>query len=280
MITDLEESNSIYNSLDPDLGIERFQFDGLEIPFNRTWKKIGINLSGGADSSCLLILLCKIIIQNKIDCEIHVITHHRCWNLRPWQAPIAQKVFEKFQETFPDIKFVKHKNYIPPELEWGVLGPITKDAAGRERSGDQIIVASFNEYTMYNEKLNAMYNATSRNPDVDFPHKMTNREKSPKDGSLKDLIFPKLQGHVILPFTFVRKDWIVAQYYRQGLESIYNITRSCEGNIGHETSNHIVSKLEDYRPGMLIPTCGECFWCLERSWAESKLEETLRMLND
>lgn len=275
-----QASNQLYEKLDPSSGINVYRFDGLDIPFNPNWTRIGINLSGGADSSCLLILLCKIIQKTKSNCEVHVVTHHRCWNVRPWQASIAFNVYKKFQATFPDINFVRHKNYIPPELEWGVLGPITKDPFGRDRSGDQIIVSSFNEYTIYNEKLNAMYNATSRNPDVDFPHKMMNREKPPEEGVLKDLIFPKLHGYIILPFTFVRKDWIIAQYHRQGLEEIYHITRSCEGNIGHETSKHIVEKLEDYETGMFIPTCGECFWCLERTWAESKLQKTLELLHE
>jgi hypothetical protein len=277
---DFSVSNKIYENLDSNTGIKLYRFDGLDIPLNPNWKKIGINLSGGADSSCLLGILCKIIEEHNPDCEVHVITHHRCWNVRPWQASIALAVYEKFKEKFPNITFFRHKNYIPPELEWGVLGPITKDTTGRDKSGDQIIVASFNEYTMYNENLNAIYNATSRNPDVDFPHKMMNREKPPEEGVIKDLIFPKQKGHILIPFKFVRKDWIVAEYYRLGLEDIYQITRSCEGNLGHKTSSHIAAKLEDYKPGMYIPICGECFWCLEREWAESKLTETIKKLNE
>lgn len=279
-MVDFLASNNIYRSLDPTTGIKLFRYDGLDIPFSPSWNKIGINLSGGADSSCLLMLLCDIITANDLSCEIHVVTHHRCWNVRPWQAPVALAVYDKFREKFPQIVFHRHKNYIPPELEWGVLGPITTDAKGRQRSGDQIIVASFNEYTMYNEQLDAMYNATSRNPDVDFPHKMANREKPPEQGTLRDLIFPKQFGHVILPFTFVRKDWIVAQYYRRGMEDIYHTTRSCEGNIGHETSRHLFEKLEDYKPGAYVPVCGECFWCLERQWAEDRLAITLELLDD
>jgi hypothetical protein len=274
------ESNNLYKKISPELGINLYKFDGLDIPFNPLWKKIGINLSGGADSACLMMLLGKIIVENNIDCEVHIITHHRCWNVRPWQSSIANNVFNKLEEKFPTIKFVKHKNYIPPELEWGVLGPITKDPFGRDRSGDQIIVASFNEYTMYNEQLDAMYNGTSRNPDVDFPHKMENREKPPEKGILKDLMFKKQKGHVFLPFKFVRKDWIVAQYYRHGMVDLYETTRSCEGNIGHLTSKDIIPTLADYKPGMYVPICNECFWCLERSWAESKLNETLKNLDE
>ena len=57
-----------------------------------------------------------------------------------------------------------------------MLGPITKDHKGRDRSGDQIIVDEYNEYVMYNENLDAMYNGTSSNPDVDLPYNMMNRE--------------------------------------------------------------------------------------------------------
>ena len=280
---DFTASNNLYKELDSAtngqlLGIQLYRFDGLDIPFNPEWTDIGINLSGGADSSCLLMLLSKIIVQTNSKCRVHVVQHHRCWNIRPWQGPVALAVFNKFQELFPTIEYIRYKNFIPVELEWGVLGPITKDQYGRDRSGDQIIVAAYNEYVMYNEKLNAMYNGTSRNPDVDFPHKMANREKAAEDSVLKEMLFKKAFGVVSLPFKFVRKDWIIAEFYRQGMEDLYNTTRSCEGNVGHETSKDIIPTLEDYKPGMYVPLCNECFWCLERKWADDKVEETLEEL--
>ena len=275
---DFTDSNKLYESLDPELGVQLFRFDGLDIPFNPEWKNIGINLSGGADSSCLLMLLSKIIMQTGSKCKVHVIQHHRCWNIRPWQGPVALAVFNKFKELFPSIEYIRYKNFIPVELEWGVLGPITKDAHGRDRSGDQIIVAAFNEYTMYQENIDAMYNGTSLNPDSEMQGGMGNRNKPAKDSILKEMMYPKVNGFVILPFKFVKKDWIVAEYYRQGMEELYNTTRSCEGSIGHDTTKELIPTLEDYKPGMYVPTCHECFWCLEREWADSKLEETLAEL--
>jgi hypothetical protein len=277
---DFTALNNLYASRDPALGINLYRFDGLDIPFNPNWQNIGINLSGGADSSCLLMLLSKIIMQTSSKCKVHVIQHHRCWSIRPWQSFVAQQVFDKFQSLFPGIEYIRYKNFIPVSLEWGVLGPITKDAKGRDRSGDQIIVDEFNEYVMYNENLDAMYNGTSRNPDVDLPHKMMNREKAAEDGELRDMIFKKRKGIVLLPFKFVRKDWIVAEFYRLGMKDLYNTTRSCEGNVGHPTSADIIPSLDDYKPGMYVPVCNECFWCLERNWADGKLKETLAKLND
>lgn len=277
-VIDFSDSNKLYDGLDPSLGINLYRFDGLDMPFNPDWKNIGINLSGGADSSCLLMLLSKIIVQTGSKCRVHVIQHHRCWNIRPWQGPVALAVFNKFQELFPTIEYIRYKNFIPVELEWGVLGPITKDQYGRERSGDQIIVAAFNEYTMYQENLNAMYNGTSKNPDVAFPGGMENREKEAKDSVLKEMMFSKVKGHVILPFKFVDKSWIVAQFYRQDMEELYNTTRSCEGSLGHNTTIDLIPTLDDYKPGMYVPICKECFWCLERDWADSKLKETLQQI--
>ena len=60
---DFTQSNKLYETRDPNWGINLYRYDGVDIPFNPAWTNIGINLSGGADSSCLLMLLCKIIVS-------------------------------------------------------------------------------------------------------------------------------------------------------------------------------------------------------------------------
>ena len=274
-----EVSNKIYEQLDPTLGINLYQFNGLDIPFNPEWTRIGINLSGGADSSCLLTLLCKIILDNKLKCQIHVISHVRCYNTRPWQGPIALDVYEKFvKDYYPSISFVRHTNFIPPELEWGVIGPITKDDDGRPRSGDQICVGSFNNYIIFKEKLDVVYNATSANPpDTGWVGGMKNREKPAEEGILKDLVINK-NGHIIChPFRFADKSYILSQYHTFNKLDLYNMTRSCEGDINDSKIKEVVGTLETYDPAMhtidVIPKCGHCWWCLERDWAEAKVAE-------
>lgn len=282
---DFSTSNRIYDQLQEDSGIKLYRFDGLDIPFNPSWKKIGMNLSGGADSSCLLTLLSKIITDNNFNVEVHVISHIRCWNERPWQGPIALDVFKKFVKDYPSIKFYRHTNYIPPELEWGVIGPITTDETGRPRSGDQICVGSFNKYIAYREKFDAIFNATSANPtEVSWEGGMKNREKSASEGVLSDLVLLKKNQALCHPFRFVDKSWIVAEYHRLDKLDLYNLTRSCEGDINHKTIKSVVTDLESYDPAIhtveTLPTCGDCWWCKERSWAESKLDDTLREMNN
>jgi hypothetical protein len=269
-------SNNIYNELD-NSDIVLHHVDGLAIPFSPNWKHIGINLSGGADSACLLMTLCKIITENNYSCEVHAITHIRCWNTRPWQAPISESVYNKFSHDYPLINFYRHTNFIPPELEWGVLGPITHDKDGRPRSGDQIAVGSFNQYMIATKNLDAVFNATSANPSgSDWEGGMKDREKSAEHGTLKDLIIVKDNVCICHPFRFVEKNWIVAQYHRQNKLDLYKLTRSCEGDIDHPK---IKAADVDVNDVDTIPQCGDCWWCKERQWAEEQLETTLKELD-
>jgi 7-cyano-7-deazaguanine synthase in queuosine biosynthesis len=252
-------TNNLYKQID----IPKFYFADLAIPFDPDWKNIGINLSGGADSAMLAYILCSIIEQNKFDCEVHVITYQRCWRTRPWQIYNSAEVYQKIVELFPTIKFNRHVGYIPPELEWGAIGPVFADKSGKERSGDQIIVSSYNQFLMYQKDINAIFEGTSRNPDVEFSGRMPNREKAPEDAVLSDLVLSKDNKYALFPFRFVRKDWIVTQYKSLGLLDLYSTTRSCEGEFP-ELSH------DNYTPGQYIPVCKTCFWCKERKWAEEK----------
>jgi hypothetical protein len=79
------------------------------------------------------------------------------------------------------------------------------------------------------------------------------------------------------PFKFVKKDWIVAQYHINEILDLYKLTRSCEGDINHHSNiKNTCGHFKDYHDGMKIPECGQCWWCEERAWAESRVEETIR----
>jgi 7-cyano-7-deazaguanine synthase in queuosine biosynthesis len=62
------------------------------------------------------------------------------------------------------------------------------------------------------------------------------------------------------PFAYIKKDWIIGQYYKHGIEDLLELTRSCEGEF--EGIDYTT-----YAPGQYVPICGECFWCKEREWA-------------
>ena len=269
-----ETNNNFYKDLSSDLIVERFNH--LDIVFDPKWQKIGVNLSGGADSALLTFMLCEIISKHGLQTKVNVITYQRCWETRPWQGYVSLQVFNKLKDMYPTIIQDRITTYIPPELEHGVIGPIVNG-----RSGDQIIVGSFNKFAAWHYNLDAVFNATSKNPDDSRSDRMKNRDKDANDGSLQD-VWIEQRGKVLAhPFRFVKKDWIVAQYFLYKVEDLYYTTRSCEGDIEqHNIIKQACDHYSKYEDGMQIPECGQCWWCEERNWAESRLEQMIQEINN
>ena len=57
----------------------------MELYLDPTWKKIGISLSGGADSALLAYLILK-----ETNADIYFTTQVRMWKTRPWQRYVAK----------------------------------------------------------------------------------------------------------------------------------------------------------------------------------------------
>jgi len=237
-----------------------FQQDGVKIPFNQEWKKISISLSGGADSALLTFLLCNKISKTKTGAEIHIISHTRCWKTKPWQQYDSLNVFNWLRNRFSDIQFIRHTNFIPPDLEWGDSGATIIDEYGKQVSGDIIELRSFAEYIGFYEKIDAYFNAVTRNPkNVDFKG-MHTRDIDPTDNNKHLEIMMHMGIYACHPFRFIQKDWIINQYFNLNILDLLHLTRSCEGTF--ENLNY-----RNYRVGQYVPICGECFWCKERDWA-------------
>ena len=142
--------------------------------FDPTWKNIGVNLSGGADSACGTALLCKLITELECDTKITVITHNRCWNTRPWQQPVSIDVYNTLVKMFQKIIVQRIENFIPPEIEHGVIGNIEQ----LDAPGDTICVQSFNRYAMHTYDLDITYSFTTSNPqDENFSHALALGQK-------------------------------------------------------------------------------------------------------
>ena len=228
----------------------------INLYLDKNWKKIGISISGGADSALLSYLICS-----NTNAEIHFTNQVRCWKSRPWQEYVADQVINWFQSRFKN-KFYVHRNLIPPELEWGDKGPNLVDEYGKLKSGNQIILRSHNEYIIHKYKLDAAYGAINKNPDVDFDGALEDRNK----GHIPPY-FEHNRVAICHPFVHTRKDWIIKQYYRHNIIDLLELTRSCEGD--RYVYPNIFKNLDytTYINGQFVPTCGECFWCKERAWA-------------
>lgn len=231
--------------------------DNVTIPFDPKWKNIAVSVSGGADSALLTYLLCNIA---PVETRFHIISNIRMWKTRPWQSEDSKRIFDFFVDRFPERTFYRHTNFIAPDIEYGNIGPSLTDEYGMKVSGDNIQIRAFAEYTCYYNNIEGYYNAVTCNPpDVEFGGMLERDLKNIKGKNhLEHMIH--LGIHVMHPFRFTDKSWIVKQYKRLNIMNLFNITRSCEGEF--EDLN-----FRTYVPGQYVPTCGECFWCKERDWA-------------
>lgn len=219
----------------------------MDIHLNKNWRKIGISLSGGADSALLAYL-----ILNNTDADIYFTTQIRMWKTRPWQGYVAKQVVEWFRKRFNN--HIEHiENFIPPELE-EPASTLIVDEYGKLKPGNRIILRAHNEYVCFIHKLDAWYAGVTLNPSQHF------------DGALEDrnnanlpIITEHMGVTVVHPFVNVRKNQIIKEYLNLGIKDLLDTTRSCEGEF--EGLNY-----KNYIPYQEVPVCGNCFWCKEREW--------------
>lgn len=240
--------------------MQNYNFDGVEIPFDPTWKNIAISVSGGADSALLAYTLCDLIPRNQTSPTIHIISFTRCWKTKPWQHYDSIRIYDFLVDKFPNLKFKRHTSFIAPELEYSNKGPIFEDEYGKQVSGDNIEKRAFAEFICHLENCDAFYNAVTRNPRSLELGGMKERDIERNETNLHLEKMKHMDRWALHPFRFVAKDWIVRQYKNRGLLELFHMTRSCEGEFDG-------LDYKTYVPGQEVPTCGECFWCKEREWA-------------
>lgn len=245
-------------------GLYIHNVDGQNIPLNPNWRKIAVNVSGGADSACLTSILANIIKENNLKITIDIITHTRVWEVRPWAGTVSSNVYKMLKNKWGEIIGERIENFIPSELEHGNVGNLK---ILDDRSPDQVIVAKFNDYLGVKNSYDAIYNATTKNPSVNsiIQDRMKNRDTD--NIKTESLAMATKYGYWMMhPLIFTEKDWIIKQYYNMDLLDLLEVTRSCEGNQGNSSYLDGLDVFW-YEEGKQVPECGECFWCKERTWA-------------
>lgn len=219
----------------------------MELFLNPKWKRIGISLSGGADSALLAYLILK-----ESDADIYFTTQIRMWKTRPWQRYVALDVVRWFRDHFPNR--IEHiEGFIPPEMEEPHTQYI-KDEYGKLKPGNRIILRSHNEWVVHTYNLDAWYAAVTKNP-PDVSGGLVER-----DEGVLPLHMKHMGIDICHPFVHTTKDWIVQAYRNYDILDLFEITRSCEGEFKDIT-------YKTYTPGQYVPVCNDCFWCKEREWA-------------
>lgn len=235
------------------------EYNGVYFYLNPSWKRILIGLSGGADSAIMTYILCSIITKHDFDMEIHVMSGIRNWKTKPWADYYSVEVFKYLENSFRNLKFVRHSFFVPPDFEYSNIGPVIKDINGNMKSGDQIVNRSFGEYICSKYQIGGRFNGLTKNIESTKAPGMPTRNQS-FTNSIEDLqllIFEHDNVCVANPMRFETKDWVMRAYQELDQIELLNKTRSCEG---------IFDDLDytNYIYGQEVPECGTCYWCNER----------------
>lgn len=236
----------------------KFEYDGYtaEIDIPEEYKSIGINLSGGADSSLLLYLLVKYLKDNdRTDTKIHVLT-----------GSYADKGYSTSMVSNTVLKFILD------ELEAYDVIDSNYQFFKYERTQDDFrevwsswwksgrMEVMINAITSMPKDLDAITENSSGEIINLFNCKDAPLERGDGTHPIWSYRIPETKTHAAYhPFAHVDKKFIANIYKEMGLiETLYPLTRSCECPDPH--------LCDDYKGH-----CGDCWWCLERKWAFGKL---------
>lgn len=210
--------------------------DTIVFDIPNDFKKIGLKLSGGADSAIVFYMLSKYIIETKKDCLIIPITVNYAG--KAFQTQFASKVIGYMKENF-DVKIGKH--YTGINYEFDTYSKV-QDELVHELYDRSIIDCHFSGITANPPK------AVQEQFDTRGPGDARDREQSKKE---------QRRGKVFFPLINIDKKGVKELYETFGvLDSLFPLTRSCE-SFTDDFSKH----------------CGEykewkdhCWFCKERYW--------------
>jgi 7-cyano-7-deazaguanine synthase in queuosine biosynthesis len=199
--------------------------ENVEIPL--VDGNIGVNLSGGADSSLLLYIL----LSNKQETlEVFTLASDLKGRI---SAKIAANVIDKCIELTGNNKINHHVVYV--------------DVQNNEK------LFRLPREMLENKKITKLYAGLTANPPKDIadnflkPHSNTEHdERNPA------IIKPTIYDNFCFPFLNIDKIKIANMYESLGLmNTLFPLTRSCE--------------LEN-PPINFLGHCDNCWWCKERFW--------------
>ena len=209
-------------------------YNGIKIDLEK-FTKIGVKLSGGADSAAVLFLVCNTIVEENREIDyIQPFTVQS--DIKPWQFKYSQQVVDWMKQRFPTITFNE---------------TLTKTAESKET-----YITRQEELIEENKLLvQCMFNGITKNPPPEeaahFPNWDVRVLERDNDGLVRqpgDFIF---WHSPVVNFDKRKIAWV---YDNFDIHDLFSLTRSCEGYESWDVH------------------CGKCWWCNERKWAFGKLE--------
>ena len=206
-------------------------------PYNlERFSKIGINLSGGCDSSLLLYFTLKELKSHQT-----IIPITGVHNARPSNIWNVEEIVLLMRELFPDKNIGEHAvDYYDKDFE--------KDKVNKHREHEQKLWDA--------KTIEVLFHGRTANPPIEEAeiHNLTFKRENQRDGNEKFVYHENHNRPFYVPFNNVDKRFISENYKKFNLmEELFPITASC---VGYAKDTDNFSK-----------PCRVCWWCREKKWA-------------
>lgn len=248
-----------------------YVINGLPFYFDKTDKTIGITFSGGADSTMIFYLLCRLIESLGADTKIVATTVIRGWEGRPWLEDITADIISYLNNRFPNIQKEQVFGFMPPAFEMTPL----KNIVGIDKMFNQQIIEtanadiytimSFTQYINAKYKIKNTYAGVTMNPELDHPELNFPSFRNTREFTELDLSSFQGHGPNIGPFTMLYKNWVMAQYENFNVQDLRELTRSCNTPLNELN----IPNIEQIKIRGSEYACQKCFFCEERKWGHN-----------
>jgi 7-cyano-7-deazaguanine synthase in queuosine biosynthesis len=222
----------------------------FEIPLK--FKKIAVNISGGADSAILLYMLIKYLQENnRNDVEVNAIT---CNGEKKGRRNVQYAV--NVVNTVLDLtnfhNFNMHYVYYRPDQDYKYAREVETDLLDKQLIDLVCTGLTCNPYSHDTKVVDASGNVVDLTTDALVSRNGTKHRK----WSINHF------RNFYHPFANVDKRMIADLYEHFNVtDLLFTQTRSCEALPDHKWYTEEGTK----------QPCGNCWWCLERKWAFGKI---------
>lgn len=220
-----------------------------EIPVLFKRKKIGVNLSGGTDSTFLMYATLRKISEENLDIQVIPITGVD--TKRPTNEWNVRDIMEYFEEMFPKVNIGEHQF----------------DYYAKKSRKDKPYHHELHENKLFLEgTIDVLFHGVTQNPDEDVMKELeffeTREEK--RDKPTRNYITAEQRKTITnipvknflwyAPFAYVNKQFIAEEYKKHKLMSeLFELTSSCIG--------------DKFQTNGFMEPCKQCWWCKEKHWA-------------